>query len=147
MRRLRRLSKFPTSPFFSSNCPPLVSAPPTRDLQVPRREPFQPEADALDQTPGCFVFGLNICFQPMKPLAPKSLRQDCAEPFLHITPPVMRFECIVAQVTRAEDAAHNLVDVDNSGKFAVFRTYPIAKVCSCLQAGNIRIKLLRRVGR
>src|ERR1044072_170164 len=78
----------------------------------------------------------------MESLAPKGLGQNCAKTFLHVAASVMRCECVVAEITRAEYAAYNLIDVDNSSQLATLSAYPVAQMCFLAQALQIRIKFL-----
>src|SRR5262249_37854252 len=52
----------------------------------------------------------------MKTETPKRVCDDGAQPRSHVTAPVVRRECIVAEISGSEASIHDFTDVDHSGQ-------------------------------
>lgn len=70
----------------------------------------------------------------------KRLVHDGAKALTHIAAPVVRDESVVAEITRAEYTAHDLIDIDYTRELASFGANPVNEVRSGLQAFEVIFK-------
>lgn len=104
------------TPVLRQECPSLVVAPATGNLQVPSREAFAPKSNTANQGSRGLVARLDIRLDAMKAQAPESPAERQREALGHVAPTGMRHERVVAEVRAAKRPAHDLADVDHSGE-------------------------------
>ena len=109
-------------------------APTSSELKISRRTSFEPKSASLNEPTRGLVVGLDICSESMQEVPTKRLGQYSEKAFLHIVTLVVRYECIVTEVTGAEHAAQNFVDVDYASEFPGFSADPVTKVCAGVRA-------------
>jgi hypothetical protein len=66
-------------PVLYRNRPSFVVAPTAGQLQVPRRESFEPKSTSLNELARSFVIRLNVGLKPMQPLPAKCFRKNSAQ--------------------------------------------------------------------
>src|ERR1043165_642659 len=76
----------------------------------------------------------------MQPLSMKRFSENSTKPALHVATFVVRYESVVSKITGTEYPAHNLIDVNDSGKFSILGANPIAEVRSALQPFEARFE-------
>src|SRR5271165_369539 len=121
--------------------------PPAGDLQIAGRKSLQSKTQALNQLARSGIPGLNVCFQSMQAERSKSVGNHRPNSFRHVTVALMRRKTVIAEITGAKTAPHNLADIDNTRQFTHFGQNPIADVSRRIESLEILIELLRRLRR
>ena len=98
--------------------PALVIAPPAPHVQIARRVPFTPEAEAPYEPDRRAIAGLDVRFEAVETQPPKRVIDHQREARGHQTPALRRLKRIVAKVAAAERAADDLADVNNADERA-----------------------------
>jgi len=76
----------------------------------------------------------------MEPMSPECLRKHRAQSSIHIAASVVRHERIVSKITGAEQPSHDLIDVDNAGKFPSLGANPVADMSRASEALEVIAK-------
>ena len=74
---------------------------------------------AKNQRLGACVLWLDVRFRAMETMPPEGVGEHRGDAALHVPAPVVRHEGVVAEIARAEAAAHNLADVSYPRQRAV----------------------------
>ena len=93
-------------------------APAAGDLQIPRRISLSAKTEPLDEPNRGAVAGLDVGFDTMKTEPPKGVIDHQREALGHEPLSLRRRERVVAEVTAAEGAVHDLADVDDADERA-----------------------------
>jgi len=134
-----------TKKIFAQNGPSLMVAPASCDLEIARRESFEPKSQRLDERQGASVLRLDVRFESMHTELRKRMPQHQFQSLSHQALSLMSQQGIEAEISTLERAAENLADVHDSGnRSAVVLANETRAEVVTLCAINVRPKRCRR---
>jgi len=119
-----------------------VIAPAASNLKISRRKSLETKSKTLNQDLRVVVAGLNVRLNAMQPMHSEKIRQDGSQASRQIPLAVVRHKRIVPEIPRTKGTANDLIDIDDSRKFAILRKNPITEVNLITYAPQICLERL-----